>query len=49
MLTLKRMVSRSKSAAFVAKREERGEVDLETEGWNRKINTLPNNLVVCLG
>ena len=25
-----------------------GEVDLETEGWNRKISS-PDNLVECLG
>ena len=37
MLTLKRKVRRSKSAAFVAKREERGEVDLETEGGDRGV------------
>ena len=29
-------------------REGGGEVDLETEGWNRKISS-PNNLVACLG
>ena len=50
VLTLKRKVRSISTVCLRGEvREGGGEVDLETEGWNRKINTLPNNLVACLG